>query len=423
MKIKHYDKIHEKVYSEKLNNGLSVFVIPKKDFSRKYAFFATNYGGADRRFKVGGEWIDTPEGVAHFLEHKMFDTENGNALVALSANGASPNAYTSSEMTAYYFSCTDNFNENLKTLLSFVSVPYFTSESVAKEQGIIGQEIRMTDDEPEYALYFNLMKCLYSHHPLRYSVAGTVESIAQITENTLYDCHKIFYNPSNMVLCVIGDVDANTVIEIANDILPKSAGEIPARDYGEEESASSSTSSVAVSMDIGMPMFAMGFKCGKVENGTEFLKTDLIASLSLSILAGKSSKLYADLYSHSLVSDSFSAEYETVTDQSHIIISGESNDPQAVSDMLRAEIDRINDNGIDVGYFNRIKKSYHGKLIRSLNSFENTCAGIASTYFKGCSYFDRISVLDAITKDDVEKFIRNNLTPEKFAISIITPNN
>ncbi len=423
MKIKHYDKLHEKVYIEKLNNGLTVFVVPKTGFSRKYAFFATNYGGADRRFKVAGKWIDTPEGVAHFLEHKMFDTENGNALVTLSANGASPNAYTSSEMTAYYFSCTDNFDINLQTLLSFVSVPYFTSESVSKEQGIIGQEIRMTDDEPEYVLYFNLMKCLYSHHPLRYSVAGTVESIAQITENTLYDCHKIFYNPSNMVLCVIGDVDANSVVKIANDILPKIAGEIPARDYGETESPFTATSSISVSMDIGIPMFAFGFKCGKVQQGTDFLKSQLIASLSLSILAGKSSKLYTDLYSKSLISDNFVSEFETITDQSHVIISGESTNPQAVADMLQSEIRRINIDGIDDSYFTRIKKSYHGRLIRSLNSFENTCAGIASSYFKDCSYFDRISVLEEINKDDVERFIKDNLISEKFAVSIITPNN
>lgn len=423
MKLKHYDKFHEKLYTEKLANGLTVFVVPKTGFSRKYAFFATNYGGADRRFKVGGEWIDTPEGVAHFLEHKMFDTETGNALVTLSANGASPNAYTSSEMTAYYFSCTDNFEENLNTLLNFVSVPYFTDESVSKEQGIIGQEIRMTDDEPEYSLYFNLMKCLYEHHPLRYSVAGTIESIAQITKNTLYDCHKIFYNPSNMVLCVIGDVDADAVVKIANDVLPKIPGEIPDRDYGYEENPNSASPSISVSMDIGLPMFAIGFKCGKVNNGAEFLKTQLTASLALSILAGKSSKLYTDLYSASTISENFSAEFETVTDQSHVIISGESDNPQIVVEKLQDEIERINRSGIESTYFTRIKKSYHGKLIRSLNSFENICAGMASSYFKNCSYFDRISILDEITKDDVEHFIRKNLTPEKIAVSIITPIN
>ena len=175
MKLKNYEAIGEQVYTETLSNGLNIFVVPKKGFSKKYAFFATNYGGADRRFKVGDTWIDTPEGVAHFLEHKMFDTKDGNALAELSANGASPNAFTSSDITAYYFQCIDKFEENFKILLKFVSEPYFTPESVEKEQGIIGQEIGMTDDQPGYSIYYSLMKCLYSYNPLRYSVAGTVD--------------------------------------------------------------------------------------------------------------------------------------------------------------------------------------------------------------------------------------------------------
>ena len=423
MKIKHYDKLDEKVYTDKLKNGLTVVVVPKQGYSKKYAFFATNYGGADRRFKVNDEWINTPEGVAHFLEHKMFDTKDGNALTILSSNGASPNAYTSSEMTAYYFSCIDNFSENLKTLLSFVSVPYFTEESVAKEQGIIGQEIRMTDDEPEYVLYFNLMKCLYSHHPLRYSVAGTVESISEITEKTLYDCHEIFYNPSNMILCVVGDVNAETVISIANEVLPSSPGDIPSRDYGGEESAIAASSEITAVMDVGMPLFAFGYKCEKVANGNDFLTTDLTASLALNILAGKSSRLYTDLYSKSLISDSFTAEFETITDQSHVVFSGESRDPKAVADAIIAEIANVSQNGINSEVFARIKKSYYGKLIRSLNSFENICAGVASSYFNNCNYFDRFSLLESISKADIENFIKVNLTPEKFAVSIVKPNN
>ncbi len=422
MKLKYYDKLNEKIYSEKLANGLSVFVIPKKGFSKKYAFFATNYGGADRCFKVGGEWIDTPEGVAHFLEHKMFDTENGNALETLSANGASPNAYTSSEMTAYYFSCIDGFEDNLKTLLSFVSVPYFTEESVAKEQGIIGQEIRMTDDEPEYSLYFNLMKCLYEHHPLRYSVAGTVESISEITANTLYDCHKIFYNPSNMVLCIVGDVAPEAVINITNSVLPAKQGEIPVRDYGIEESPSVFSVSSSVNMDVGMPIFAAGYKCGKIDNAS-FLKTQLTATIALKIIAGKSSPLYLKLYSDSLISDSFTAEFETVTNQSHAVFSGESNDPESVINAIKNEIAHINAEGISDKYFLQIKKSITGSIIRSLNSFENVCAGIASSYFKNCSYLDNAALLSEITKKDVEIYIKEKLTPDRFAYSIVNPIN
>lgn len=422
MKVKYYDKLNEKVYSEKLQNGLTVFVVTKPGFAKKYAFFATNYGGADRRFKVGGKWLDTPEGVAHFLEHKMFDTKDGNALEILSSNGASPNAFTSSEMTAYYFSCIDGFDVNLKTLLNFVSVPYFTAESVAKEQGIIGQEIRMTDDEPEYVLYFNLMKCLYSHHPLRHSVAGTVESISEITDQTLYDCHKIFYNPSNMVLCVVGDVDPQSVVDIARNNLPEEKGEVPQRDYGDEEEPKAHAEYKSANMDIGIPLFAAGYKCDKTVNGTDFLRQQLIADLAVNIICGKSSPLYVDLYSQALISSGFSADFETVTDRSHAVFSGESRDPEAVVKAIKEETERIIKSGIDKELFTRVKKSFQGSLLRSLNSFENISAGIASSYFKNCSYFDIHSILNDILITDVEKFVKTQLTPDRFAVSVLTPN-
>ena len=214
-----YDAIGETLYFDTLPNGLTIQVMPKPGFAKCYAVFATNYGGADRRFRIGGQWRDTPAGVAHFLEHKMFDTpDGGNALAVLSANGADPNAFTSSGMTAYYFESTQGFYDNLRTLLSFVSVPYFTDESVQKEQGIIGQEIRMIEDNPGFVVYNNAMKCIYEHNPVRDSVAGTVESIAEITAQTLYDCHKVFYNPSNMTLAVVGDVSPERVAAIAREV-------------------------------------------------------------------------------------------------------------------------------------------------------------------------------------------------------------
>ena len=202
-----FPRVGERMYREVLENGLHVFVFPKPEFQKSYAFFATNYGGMDLRFCLDGTWHDTPAGVAHYLEHKMFDTREGNALQKLTANGASPNAFTSNAITGYYFECTEQFEENLKTLLSFVSVPYFTQESVDKEQGIIGQEIGMIEDDPDWKVFTNLMKGLYEHHPIRLSVAGSVESIARITPQTLYDCHKAFYDPANMVLCVAGNQD------------------------------------------------------------------------------------------------------------------------------------------------------------------------------------------------------------------------
>ena len=251
-----YDAIGETLYFDTLPNGLTIQVMPKPGFAKCYAVFATNYGGADRRFRIGGQWRDTPAGVAHFLEHKMFDTpDGGNALAVLSANGADPNAFTSSGMTAYYFESTQGFYDNLRTLLSFVSVPYFTDESVQKEQGIISQEIRMIEDNPGFVVYNNAMKCIYEHNPVRDSVAGTVESIAEITAQTLYDCHKVFYNPSNMTLAVVGDVSPERVAAIAREVLPSEPGERPERDYGEAESELPVRRFVTEAMEVSAPQF------------------------------------------------------------------------------------------------------------------------------------------------------------------------
>ena len=226
----------ENVWAATLPNGLRVRVLCKPDFQRSYAVFATCYGGADRRFRVNDTWTDTPAGVAHYLEHKLFDMPDGSdALLTLSENGADPNAFTSTNMTAYYFSCTDRFEENLRTLLRFVSTPYFTDASVAKEQGIIGQEIRMGEDDPDRAVWRNLMRCLMARDGARDAVAGTVESIAEITPETLYACHRAFYAPSNMVLCAVCQDTPERVAAIAAEILPPERAPVPAADHGAPE--------------------------------------------------------------------------------------------------------------------------------------------------------------------------------------------
>ena len=234
MKQTFYERLGEAVYQETLPNGLRIYIVPKAGYAKKYAFFATRYGGMDTRFCLDGEWLDTPAGIAHYLEHKMFDTEEGNALQELAKNGAEPNAFTANAMTGYYFDSTDHFEENLEILLSFVSIPWFTEESVAKEQGIIGQEIRMVEDNPDWQIYMQMLKAMYSASPARTSIAGTVESISHITAETLYDCHKAFYTPSNMVLTVVGDVDPHHVVDLARRILPREGGPVIPRDYGTE---------------------------------------------------------------------------------------------------------------------------------------------------------------------------------------------
>ena len=236
MEVREYPRLGETVTRRTLSNGLTVLVVHKPFHAKRYAFFATRYGGMDMRYRQDRQWKDTPAGIAHYVERKMFAPREGNALQELAKNGAVENAFTSGSMTAYYFESTEHFYDNLRILLSFVSVPWFTEESVAKERGIIAQEIRMTEDDPEWRVYANLMECLYRESPIRIPVAGTVESIQSITPQVLYDCHRAFYVPGNMVLVCVGDVEMDRVASLAEEILPAERGEDIPRDYGAEES-------------------------------------------------------------------------------------------------------------------------------------------------------------------------------------------
>ncbi|MBE6948309.1 MAG: insulinase family protein [Ruminococcaceae bacterium] len=419
MKLNEYTRIGERVYFERLENGLGFFYVQKLSFHQTYAMFATNYGGADRRFRLNGEWIDTPAGVAHFLEHKMFDMPDGNALTDLSMNGANPNAFTSTSMTAYHFECTDRFWENLEILLRFVSTPYFTPESVEKEQGIIGQEIRMTEDDPEYSLYYGLMKLLYKYNPARDSVAGTVESISEITAETLENCFKVFYNPNNMVLCVVGDQDPERVIETAKNILTKYRGIVPERDYGKKESLKPTKQYSERIMEVGMPMFMMGAKDGAALKGNDYLKRELTAELALELLAGKSSPLYSKLYSDGLINASFSADYESVAGQSFVVIGGESRDPKKAYAEISLAAARMGMEGVDEKAFNRQKKAAIGKKLRSLNDFDSIAYSTARGYFMGYDPFNSLEILETITADEVTAFISGVFAPERLALSVV----
>lgn len=422
MEIKRFDNIGETLYSETLENGLTVYVALKPGYSRSYAFFATNYGGADRRFLLGGDWIDTPAGVAHFLEHKMFDTPDGdNALNVLSSNGASPNAYTSNGVTAYYFDCTEGFEENLRTLLSFVSVPYFTAESVSKEQGIIGQEIRMIEDSPGHVVYQNLMKCLYAQNPVRDSVAGTVESISEITEKTLYDCHRVFYNPSNMALCVAGDVDPGRVIEIAREILPGQAGDVPQRDYGKEEILSPVKSRAVAEMEVSAPQFLIGAKVKPERGGDARIFQSLVGNLALRCLLGPSSPLYTRLYADGLLNSDFDYGLDYSADTATVIFGGESRDPEAVMEELAAQVRRIADARLDAGLFERVKKAEYGDRLRSLGYFSALCAELAEGRFAQYDYLESFEILERVSREDVEAFIRQVFAPDCSAMSVVNP--
>ena len=421
MEKKLYERIGEEVLRATLPNGLPVYIVPKKGFSRKYALFATRYGGMDMRFEKDGQWLDTPAGIAHYLEHKMFDTEEGNALQELAKNGAEPNAFTSNAITCYYFDATEKFYESLEILLSFVSVPYFTDESVQKEQGIIAQEIGMIEDNPDWRVFMNLMKALYKNHPIRDSVAGSVESISHITAETLYACHKAFYDPANMVLCVAGNVDPEQVCAMARDILPKQAGPIAEKDYGPAETDRVAQSELTGEMEVSIPLFQLGYKGDAPQKGEAGQRQELVAELALEALLGSSSPLYAKLYQQGLINRSFSYGYESYPGCSFLCAGGESKDPRAVRDAVAAEAVRLCREGIDGPLWQRIKKGAYGAKVRGLNSFENLCIGQPQAFFAGSDYLRFADLFAAITREEAQDLITRWVTPERTALAVIRP--
>lgn len=404
-----------------LENGLHIYVDAKPGYTKQFAFFATNYGGMNMRFREqGGDWQDTPAGVAHFLEHKMFDTEDGNALQILAANGVDPNAFTSSSMTGYYFEGTDQFEENLRVLLSFVSIPWFTQESVDKEQGIIGQEIRMGDDSPDSEVFYNLLRGLYAHNPIRVNVAGTVESIAEITADTLYACHKAFYNPGNMVLCVAGNVDPGAVERIAREVLPQNAAPVVETDFGAPEEDRAYQSLMEKKMAVSAPLFQLGFKGKPAEDGSH-LRQRLVGNLASDVLFGPSSPLYTRLYEEGLINNSFDGGYEAEPQCAFLGAGGESKDPERVRDLILEEAARIAADGIDDVLWERQKKAAYGAAVRQLNSLENICIESAQSHFDGEDFLRFPELFKSIEKTDAQQMIAQWCTPERTALSIIWP--
>ena len=421
MEKKLYERIGEEVFHTTLPNGLPVYIVPKKDFLRKYALFAARYGGMDMRFEKDGQWLDTPAGIAHYLEHKMFDTEDGNALQELAKNGAEPNAFTSNAITCYYFDATDKFYESLEILLSFVSIPYFTDESVQKEQGIIGQEIGMIEDNPEWQVYKQLMQALYHTSPARTPVAGSVESISHITAQTLYDCHKAFYTPANMCLVVVGDVKPERIIAAANQILPAKSGPLIRRDYGAEEELTAAEHFVTAAMEVSMPTFLVGFKCPPQHGGEEQHRFTAIGELACDVLMGESSPLYARLYAEGLINGSFGAAFDLLPGASYVYAGGDSKDPQAVAEAILAEARRLVSEGVDGDYYRRVVNANFGAALKALNSFESIAVSMAEGCFQGYDSYRFPEVYDSITVEDVLDFLRRNMTRDHMALSVITP--
>ena len=418
---KDFAQLGEHYFEEQLSNGLLVRVIEKPGFAKRYAFIATDYGSIDAAFLLDGKKYTTPQGVAHYLEHKMFDLPEGNAMQAFSKYAGANNAFTSYTMTAYYVECTEHLEENLAILLRMVTTGYFTEESVEKERGIIAQEIRMYDDSAESAVMENLFRLMYQNHPVRNAIAGTVESIRDITADTLKLCHDTFYDPSNLILCVIGDVDAKAVIEQAKRQTPEGKKPCVVRCYGAPEPEAVKTRRTETQMEISMPAFAIGFRCPDAGRGMEAMRTEFIGDLAGEILIGESSPLYQKLYDENVIDADFSVGYERMKGMALLALTGDSTDVDRILREVLQEAGRVNKTGVDHALLARLKKSALGRRLRDLDGFEGTCYRMCAYYFDGAEYLDYPDAFSSVTAQDVEQFIRENVKKDRAFVSVILP--
>ena len=415
-------KLKEKLYVEKLENGLTIMILPRKTTQKKYAMWGVNFGSIDNHFinPDNNKEIKIPDGVAHFLEHKMFEQENGvNSLDALSSLGVDANAYTTNDYTTYLFECTDNFYEALDELMDYVQHPYYTDENVEKEKGIIGQEINMYDDYPTWKVYMNAMECLYHNNPVKLDIAGTIESITPITKETLYDCYNTFYTPSNMLMVITGDFEPEKLIqEIKNRIVKnENKGEIK-RIYPKEPEEINKEKIEAV-MDVNNSIFVIAIKDKTLENETEQVKKHIAIEILLNIIAGKSSKLYKELYEKGIVMSPLDLDYEFSKQYAHIVISGQSNEPERVMKELKKEIEKLKKEGLEKQQFERIKKKIYGDYITEYNDISGVARMLMADYFKGINSFEYIENHKQVTKEYAEKILREIFDENKMVISIV----
>lgn len=417
----YYNKLDETLFRSVLPNGLRVMVVPKPEFGRKSAYFVTDFGSIHRKFTLDGREYDTLAGVAHFLEHKMFDLPGRDVGAEFAALGASVNAFTSYDLTAYYFSCTERFDEALRLLLEFVSTPYFTEENVQKEQGIIDQEIAMNEDDPNTRVFERLTELMYRDHPIRTPILGTEESIRQITADLLYACHRAFYTPQNMLLCVMGDVDPEAVCRIAREILGDERREGAEKAAFLPEDMTCPEEFGQLTMDIPMPTFYLGFKCPPVPMGEEGIRREVIGDLAAEVLLGEASELYLQLYEEGLIDSSFGGGFEVSDGCALLTCGGDSDDALAVRDAIIRQAEKIAQTGVDQQEFLRLKRSALGRRIRDLDSFSSTCFRLCAYACSDYDYFSFPSVYETVTTEDVRRFLAEHIRFENCAISLIHP--
>ena len=413
--------LNEKYYDIDHPSGLKILVMPKENYSSTYAIFATKYGSIDTMIQMSdGSFKEIPEGTAHFLEHKLFESEDLDAFERFAKTGASANAYTSFERTGYLFSCSANFKKNLEILLDFVQNPYFTQATVEKEQGIIGQEIDMYKDAPDWEVMFNCLRTMYHNLPVRIDIAGTQESIAQITAKTLYGCYDNFYNLHNMVLAVAGNADVDEIVEVADKVLKPVEGKMAQRKVIDEPEEVID-SYIEEKLSVATPQFMFGFK-ESWDTPERTTKEEISMEILLDMISGQSSELYKRLFDGKLINNSFGFEYFTGFGYSCVLFAGESNDPKKVAEEIVGEIGRFRETGFDKTAFERTKKKLYGRMIMGMNDIEGLANNMAVSYFAGEDVFTDFEIFKTVTLDDVNDIFKKTLDENRSVLSVINSN-
>ena len=421
MQIIENSKVKEKLYIEKLENGLTVMIIPKKNIQKKYIIWGTHYGSNDSTFIVPGETqvTEVPKGVAHFLEHKMFEQENGkNSLDVLTALGVNANAYTTNDHTAYLYECTDNFYQALDEFMNYIQHPYFTDENVEKEKGIIGQEIMMYDDYPDWKVYLNALESMYHKHPVKLDITGTIETISKIDKDILYKCYNTFYNPSNMVMVISGDFEPEKLLEeIKKRLLDtKSKGEI--KRIFEEEPKEIVKNKVEQKMEVSKPLYTIGIKDVPAENN-EKVKKHIAIEILLNIIIGASSELFKKLYDMGNSYSTPSIEYEFDTNYAHILITGQSNNPEELFEKFKEQIRKMTKEGIKKEDFERTRKMIYGEYIKEYNDVIDIARMFLSDYFKGINSFEYLEEVNIINLEYINQILKEVFKEEKMILSVV----
>ncbi len=419
-----YTQLKEELIHEVLDNGLEVYILPKKDMNKTFATFTTRYGSIDNHFTPlnGKEPIKVPDGIAHFLEHKLFESEEGDVFQDFSKQGASANAFTSFTRTAYLFSSTSNVEKNLETLIDFVQDPYFTEESVEKEKGIIGQEIKMYEDNPDWRVYFGTIENLFAAHPVKIDIAGTVESISNITKDLLYTCYHTFYHPGNMLLFVAGPVNPEEVMELIRN--NQDGKEFPPPEpisrYFDDEPEQADQRERIIEMPVQTPKVLFGVKTKNPgRSGTDLLKHELSIGLLLDYLFGKSSKNYEQLYNDGLIDDTFSFNYSEESGFGFAVVGGDSAEPEKLSQKIEGYFRDFRADPLTNEALERTKKKKIGSFLRSLNSLEFIANQFTRYQFNGMNLFEVIPVLESLTAEDINRAADDFIGENRFTTCIV----